>query len=591
MSTVHPPEDAAAPPIGEQNPPPSAPPTTGADAPNATNTTPAPAEAAPPPPPTGPSGAITVFKALRDPEGTRKQVIWPSLFAVFQQPMVSDSKSTVPGYATCTFQDDKRKKENVLKCTALVLDVDNKTTSTTVDEAARVLPHYGFVCSTYNNRLEKTEPGYIGAPPRFRILYPYAQPVTPGQHARVWTWAEKQFADKGITVDPTTKDAGRFWFLPSCPPGMESVFEHRVVEGPLLDANVVAGPDETAASVEGVTYDEPLQERIARAKKYLAKMPPAVQGQDGSKACFNAACTLVRGFDLPLRTSFEMLKQEYNARCTPPWSDAELQHKVDSTTQSTRPRGYLLGGAFKQMLLLGDHVELAHRYLATLGEHAVFTQGATYQYEDGVWRPLPRSTQIASIMRFSGAPVAKKDGPAPLRLTENACNGVLALAEAQAADEGWRPCCGQAAGTPCRRPRTKSSLTGSATPTSSSSSSTRSSSSRAASTSAPRRRSRSTPRGPRPPVTRSCRRRRSVASSSPSLRRRQVPNVLVTRVTGTRRSPTLPCALRRNRNCTYPLKASARRTTSACPSCPSPSLRPRRRPRSTRPHPRRWRTC
>jgi P4 family phage/plasmid primase-like protien len=438
MSTVHSPEDAAAAPEHFPSPAASAPPTTQADAPDAADTSTG--VAAPPPestPPTGPSGTITVFKALKDPEGTRKQVIWTSLFAVFQKPMVSDNKSTVPGYATCTFQDDKRKKENVLRCTALVLDVDNKTTSTTVDEAACVLPHYGFLCSTYNNRLEKAEAGYIGAPPRFRILYPYAQPVTPEQHARVWTWAEKQFADKGITVDPTTKDAGRFWFLPSCPPGTESVFEHRLVQGPLLDANMVAGPDEAAASVEGVTYDEPLQERIARAKKYLAKMPPAVQGQDGSKACFNAACTLVRGFDLPPSTSLEMLKQEYNARCTPPWSEAELQHKVDSATQSTRPRGYLLGGSFKQLLQLGDHVELAHRYLATLGEHAVFTQGATYQYEDGVWRPLPRSTQIASIMRFSGAPVAKKDGPVPLRLTENACNGVLALAEAQAADEGF----------------------------------------------------------------------------------------------------------------------------------------------------------
>jgi len=104
MSTVHPPEDAAAPPIGEQSAPPCAPPTTEADATNATDPAPAKAEAASPaPPPTRPSGAITVFKALRDPEGTRKQVIWPSLFAVFQQPMVSDSKSTVPGYATCTF--------------------------------------------------------------------------------------------------------------------------------------------------------------------------------------------------------------------------------------------------------------------------------------------------------------------------------------------------------------------------------------------------------------------------------------------------------------------------------------------------------
>jgi P4 family phage/plasmid primase-like protien len=354
---------------------------------------------------------------------------------VFRKPLVCEDKTDVPGFATCKFKDDKRKKENVITCSALVLDVDNKTTGTTVDEAVRVLPHYGLVCSSHNNRREKNETGYIGAPPRFRIIYPYAKPATSEQHARAWVWAEKQFAEKGITVDPSAKDAGRFWFMPSCPPGMESCFEHRVMHGPLLDVQLVAGPDEPQPEPDGEELSEPLDERVARAKRYLGKMPPAIQGQDGSKACFNAACVLVRGFDLPWSIALDLMRQEYNPRCVPPWSEDELQHKVDSATQSTRPRGYLLRGPFQEMLSLGDHVELARRYLTTLGEHVTFTQGATYQYEDGVWRPLPRSTQIASIMQFSGAPVAKKDGPVPLRMTENACKGVLLLSQAQAADE------------------------------------------------------------------------------------------------------------------------------------------------------------
>ena len=38
--------------------------------------------------------------------------------------------------------------------------------------------------------------------------------------------------------------------------------------------------------------------------------------------------------------------QEFNARCDPPWSEKELEHKLDSAEKVTRhsqPRGYLLG--------------------------------------------------------------------------------------------------------------------------------------------------------------------------------------------------------------------------------------------------------
>jgi putative DNA primase/helicase len=159
-----------------------------------------------------------------------------------------------------------------------------------------------------------------------------------------------------------------------------------------------------------------------------------VQGQNGSTACFNAACVLVRGFDLPPTTAFEILRDEYNPRCAPPWSNEELAHKVASATQSTRPRGYLLRGQYTQVLKIGDHVELAHRYIATLGEHAVYTQGSTYLYDDGVWRPLDEDTQLASVMKFSGAPVSGREGSTPLYLTRNACEGIVRLSQAQVAD-------------------------------------------------------------------------------------------------------------------------------------------------------------
>ena len=53
-------------------------------------------------------------------------------------------------------------------------------------------------------------------------------------------------------------------------------------------------------------------------------------------------------------------------------------------------QGYLLRGSFQKTLRLGDHVELAYRYLATLGPHAVFTEGSTYVYEDREGRGFQR---------------------------------------------------------------------------------------------------------------------------------------------------------------------------------------------------------
>lgn len=65
---------------------------------------------------------------------------------------------------------------------------------------------------------------------------------------------------------------------------------------------------------------------IERARAYLAKLPPAVSGQGGHAVTFRAACTLVR-FGLADHDVLTLL-QEFNTRCLPPWSPAELRHKL-----------------------------------------------------------------------------------------------------------------------------------------------------------------------------------------------------------------------------------------------------------------------
>ena len=79
---------------------------------------------------------------------------------------------------------------------------------------------------------------------------------------------------------------------------------------------------------------------IERARKYVAKMPVAVSGDNGSGKTFNVACVLVKGFELPTEDALEILR-EYSDRCDPPWSEHELQHKINDAARAKGSSGYL----------------------------------------------------------------------------------------------------------------------------------------------------------------------------------------------------------------------------------------------------------
>ena len=67
---------------------------------------------------------------------------------------------------------------------------------------------------------------------------------------------------------------------------------------------------------------------IRRARAYLEKTPPAIQGQGGDARTFQVCCRLVRGFDLSDNDALELLTS-WNQTCVPPWSDLELRAKVE----------------------------------------------------------------------------------------------------------------------------------------------------------------------------------------------------------------------------------------------------------------------
>lgn len=75
----------------------------------------------------------------------------------------------------------------------------------------------------------------------------------------------------------------------------------------------------------------------ARARAYLAKLPPAIAGSGGHAATFAAACRLVE-FGLAEAPAGEILSAWNQTHCQPPWTEADLRHKLADAYRHTTPR-------------------------------------------------------------------------------------------------------------------------------------------------------------------------------------------------------------------------------------------------------------
>ena len=84
---------------------------------------------------------------------------------------------------------------------------------------------------------------------------------------------------------------------------------------------------------------------VERARRLMSGCPPAISGQGGHGATFRVACALVWGFGFTPEEAMPLM-MEYNATCSPPWSQADLWHKLRSalSTNHTMPRGHLVEG-------------------------------------------------------------------------------------------------------------------------------------------------------------------------------------------------------------------------------------------------------
>lgn len=82
---------------------------------------------------------------------------------------------------------------------------------------------------------------------------------------------------------------------------------------------------------------------ISRARMWMSKVDPSIQGQHGSNTAIRAIERVVRGFEIDSDDDAMFVLEEWNQRCKPPWSEKELLHKIrDGREKGDTERGELL---------------------------------------------------------------------------------------------------------------------------------------------------------------------------------------------------------------------------------------------------------
>lgn len=144
-------------------------------------------------------------------------------------------------------------------------------------------------------------------------------------------------------------------------------------------------------------FDEATRIRLART--WLERQAPAIEGRNGDKHTFSVCASVAVGHDLDESNALTAL-QDWNARCEPPWSVAELRQKIRNAIRYAKgQRGAKLvefpctevGDAECFADRYGDTVRYDHRQ----GRWLLAT-------ESGIWEPDPTEQLhrlVTSMMR------------------------------------------------------------------------------------------------------------------------------------------------------------------------------------------------
>lgn len=189
----------------------------------------------------------------------------------------------------------------------------------------------------------------------------------------------------------------------------------------------------------------PVEKRIEDARNFVERFCPVstkLTGDGGNKKIFRASCALTLDFALSVDQALPIL-EEWNNRCTPPWTKSEL---VSTLTSASVYAPNSVGNAYAEeveeecmfdmeclndsgptsgpVFLVGDHEEIAQDIFMRYNGKLVFDEGHLYEYNGVNWERLDDYIIRNKAAAYSGTFVGGKK-PFPIRIKDSDANGIV----------------------------------------------------------------------------------------------------------------------------------------------------------------------
>jgi len=293
------------------------------------------------------------------------------------EPVITPDKYAAWMYSAAVFiPGTTRANANVLYCSMFIADID-KSPEEHVSELVDFVDEAQTRCvfhTTHSNAEGQKEGKF-----KCRFLFPASRNIEPYEWDQAWRGFEvfvKQAS--GCTLDPQCRDPSHAYFAPSASSIDEVAVQ--VFEGEPIDVDMLLDLAPPRASKSEPTFEKPSEELLKRvepsvryrmAKRLIEVMPPAIEGQGGDRQTLLAAYV---GHDYALPPEdFWPLLLEFNKRCRPPWSEADLRKKLENAYKySHLPAGWRLVGAGQDDVIEVEDVEKLIRRLLKV-EHTAPT--------------------------------------------------------------------------------------------------------------------------------------------------------------------------------------------------------------------------
>lgn len=202
---------------------------------------------------------VTSFRRIYEPAGIAHDVSWSKLVERLGRPLPCPrdvDNPDLPAWAPAVFRGHYRDKGRVLAVHAVTLDFDKLVPS--VERIAKAFDGSRFVLHSTRR--------YHPDLPRLRVVRATTRAMTPEEYPVTWEVEAERLARVGLTVDGSTKDASRAWFVPSRPRAGAYVFAAHDGDPLDVDALLTKAAHERAARLRESrrAYVAPMGTRYAQ---------------------------------------------------------------------------------------------------------------------------------------------------------------------------------------------------------------------------------------------------------------------------------------------------------------------------------------